>query len=796
MKVPLSLLKKFIKLSFPPSEISKVLTMAGLEVDAIETVSPEFNGIIVGQVTKTEKHPNADKLCVATVSDGKESYQVVCGAPNCREGLKTAFAKVGSSLKDEEGKDFFIKNAKLRGVESSGMLCSTRELNLGEEHEGIIEFSEDMQVGTDLRDFYSETVFDISLTPNLGHCASVWGVARELSAATGEPVHLPQIAFEEKGSPINSSAKVKVEDKKKCPRYACRIIKNVKVGPSPDWLKNYLASFGIRSVNNVVDVTNYVLMELGHPLHAFDYDLLDGSEVIVRSAQEGELFTTLDNKERVLNKDDLLICDKSKGIALAGIMGGLNTEVGLETKNILIESAYFHPGTIRRTSKRLGLQTDASKRFERGTDPHNVLRSLERAVMLIQQVAGGEITQGTIDIKEDNFPEKVVTCRLSRANKILGTHLGVSEAETIFKRLGMHYQWDGQDLFTVKVPTYRADVRVEIDLIEELARIYGFENISTSQNTYHSSTLAPAPIFLFEREVRGRLIAEGLQEFLTCDLIGPEMNQLVQLPTMPEDSIIKVMNPTSIDQSILRTSLLPGMLQLLQYNIDHQNSNVCGFEIGRIHFKEKDQFKEQSAAGILLYGNYVPHSWAEKSKPADFYDLKGILENVLHELCIPNITFKENNLSIFHMGRQASIFSDSLEIGSLGEIHPSIQRILGIPQRILFAEINLHDLFQVRKKECKFQEIPIYPCSDRDWTITMPKEMEIQKVIDVILSIPSCLLEEVTLLDIYHSDKLGKNLKNATFHFVYRDFQKTIAQEDVDAEHARILSESEKIIKI
>lgn len=796
MRIPLSWLKEYIDINQTPAQIAKTLTLAGLEVDGIETTGSGFSNVVVGRVTHTEKHPEADKLCIATVTDGKDSFQVVCGAPNCREGLKTAFAMVGATLPDDEGKSFKVKRAKLRGVESFGMLCSAKELRLGDEHEGIIEFADHVKEGADVAEMYSDSVFEISLTPNLGHCASLIGIARELSAATKTPVKHPvAIVQEDAFKPIASQAKVTVEDKKRCPRYACRVINDVKIAPSPDWLQKKLVASGLRPINNVVDITNYVLLELGHPLHAFDYDRLEGHEIIVNCATEGEKFITLDGKERILSADDLLIRDKAKGIAIAGVMGGQNTEVTDSTKNILLESAYFQPTSIRKTSKRQGLQTDSSKRFERGADPNNVLKALDRAAMLIQQIADGKVAKDIIDVKEGEFPEKVVTCRLSRINSILGNHLGISEVESVFQRLGMPYRWDGRDTFTVTVPTYRVDVNIEIDLIEEVVRIYGFENLVKTAPKYTSSNIPHSPIFLFEREIRSRLIAEGLQEFLTCDLIGPSSLDVIKGSIMPEEAMVKVLNPTSIEQSILRTSMLPGLLQMVKFNWDHQNPDISGFEVGRIHFKKGDQFKEQTTAAVILSGKNKPHSWDKKPYEVDFFDLKGIVENLLQQLGISNYVFKENNLHTFHSGRQASIYVGDLEVGSIGEVHPSIIRRLDVPQRIYFAELNLHDLYTVRKSDQRMQEIPVFPCSERDWTITLKEEAPIEKVFQAIRAIRSNLLEDVTLIDIYRSDKLGAGLKNVTLRFVYRDKKKTIAQEAVDTEHARIMEETVKALQ-
>ncbi|WP_075883471.1 phenylalanine--tRNA ligase subunit beta [Candidatus Protochlamydia sp. W-9] len=785
MRIPLSWLKEYIDLNLEPVEIAKILTMAGLEVDGYEEIGKGFSGVIVGDVLEVEKHPNADKLLIALVSDGKEIHQVVCGASNCRKGLKTAFAPVGASLIDE-GKEFKIKKGKLRGIESNGMLCSAKELQISNEDDGIMELPEHLQAGTALDTLYSDTIFEISLTPNLGHCASIVGVARELSAATGHPLRYPHLVFKEEGNLINNSLTLDIEAKEACSRYTCRVIKNVEVGASPDWLKAKIEKSGLRSVNNIVDVTNYVLLEMGHPLHAFDYDLVKGKKIVVRMAQEGEIFETLDGKERILKDSHLVIADSEKPIAIAGVMGGRNSEVNEKTTNIILESAFFDSIFVRKTSKQLGLQTDASKRFERGTDPNQLISVLNRAAMLIQMVAGGIIEDSIIDEQTKDFLELTIRCRLSRINQILGTTLSRGEVEAIFQSLGFHYQWDGQNSFMVCVPTYRTDVKEEIDLIEEVARIYGYDHIPRNGGRYQTSKLPDAPIYLFEKEIQSCLIAEGLQEFITCDLIGPTLVNVVQKLSMPAEAIVKVLNPTSIEQSILRPSLLPGLLQVVKYNLDHQNHQINGFEIGRIHFKDGDQYQEQSVVGILLSGFSQPYHFEEKKREYDFYDLKGIIENLLKELGIEKPQFKNLDLKTFHSGRQASLFVDELEVGSFGEVHPSIQRRLDVSQRILFGEFNLHDLMQVATKLEKVKPLAIYPGSERDWTFTIKTSVSFAEIIKAIHEQKSDLLENVLLLDIYRSEKLTVGHQNMTLRFVYRDFSKTIAQEVVENEHQRL----------
>jgi phenylalanyl-tRNA synthetase beta chain len=795
MKIPLSWLKKYIDIQQAPSEIAHTLTMLGLEVESVDSFSPSFDNVVIGEVTGCSKHPNADNLQVASVTDGEVLVQVVCGAPNCRKGLKTAFCRVGGTIEEESGKVFKVKKAKIRGVESFGMLCSEKELRLSEDHEKIIELPEDAETGADLKKLYEEDVLEVALTPNLGYTASLLGVARELSAALRIPYKRPDAKIVEESDTIAAEkVSVEIHDDEKCPRYACRLVENAAVGPSPLWLQQALGKVGIRSVNNIVDVTNYVLMEMGHPLHAFDFDKVDGGEIHVRAAKEGEVIKTLDEKNRTLQEGFLLICDKSQPIALAGVMGGFDSEVSGATVNVLIESAAFEPGIIRKASKHYGLISEASKRFERGCDPNNVLPALDRAAALMREVSGGKIAKGFIDEKKRDFKPQIISCRVGRTNDILGTRLSSGEVEDVFDRLGFSAEWKDSDTLEVEVPTYRVDVSGEIDLIEEVARIYGYDNIPKSAGRYVGSDTPHAPIFLFERKTRERLIAEGLQEILTCDLISPEQVKLVQEGAITEDLIIRVKNPSSLDQSVLRPSLMPGMLQVVKYNQDRQMLHLSAFEIGRVHFHKEDQFREQSAAGILLTGAAQPYYYKEKPRDVDFYDLKGIFENVMRALSVSGLEFVKSDLNAFHPGRQASAKVGDMTIATLGEIHPRVTREVGIAQKVYYAEFNLHDLLQVRAERKKMHEIPLYPSSSRDWTITMIEEEPVDSIFKAISSLGSNLLEDTFLLDIYRSERIGKGRKNVTIRLVYRSQDKTVSQQDVDQEHSRLTEETLKLL--
>lgn len=782
MKIPLSWLKEYIPTQLSAEQIAETLTTIGLEVDSIEPKKLAFEGVVVGKVVEKKPHPDADKLCIATVSDGAQTYQVVCGAPNCRAGLKVAFAKVGAKVGN-----ISIKRAKLRGVESEGMLCSHDELGLSDGIEGgIIELPEDVKEGTDLSTLYGDLILEIALTPNLAHCASVRGIARELAAITQEKLYHPKFSLVEKSDdPIGKHVNITVENPKACPRYACRLITGVTIAPSPEWLKQRIEQCGMRSVNNVVDITNLVLLELGHPLHAFDFEKIQKKQIVVRNAKKGEKLTTLEGKEHFPTDEMLMICDGKEPIAIAGVMGTAHTEVSDETTTILLESAYFEPSQVRRTSKHLGVKTEASYRFERGTDPNGVIEALERASAWICEIAGGIALHGALDCKKQDFPCTTTSCRTSRINQVLGTQLSTGEIETIFHRLGMRTHTTKDEYIDVEVPTYRHDINIEMDLIEEVARLYGYDNIHKRMRlSFRTGTLPHSPAYLFEKEVRTALIAEGLQELLTCDLISPEQAEIVESDSIPQRALLKILNPSSHAQSVLRPSLLPGLLNVVKTNFDHGIHSLSGFEVGRLHFKTKNQIVEPTVVSLVMTGERVPYHWEKKSQPVDFFDLKGIIENLFNKI---SFSFRPSRYRNFHPGRQVSVMANELEVGIMGEVHPETLKKADLSQPVYFAELNLEDLQRIYPQEVKMAPLPHYPASIRDWTVTLSEEMAVGKLLNQIECIPSKLLESVLLLDVYHSEALGSDKKNVTLRFVYRDREKTISIEAVEKEHSRII---------
>ena len=637
--------------------------------------------------------------------------------------------------------------------------------------------------GEGIEEIEDDVVFEIGLTPNLGHCMSILGIARELSAILNIPLKRKRLEFDEFNEKTSLSVTIKNTDS--CSKYSCRIVKDVKIAPSPDWLKKRLEACGLRSINNAVDIGNYVMLELGQPLHMFDFDKLQNKSIRVDLSNNNESMTTLDDVERKIPNGALVIYDGKNPVALAGVIGGKESAVSDSSSSVLIESAYFSPEIIRKSSKLLNLRSESSLRFERGIDFLGVDPALDMAAHLLQSVAGGKIVKGPFGaVCKEYSPRQLEMCP-DQANRILGTHLSLREMATLLGRLEIEVLLESEDVIRVQIPSYRNDLKSEIDLIEEIGRMFGFNNIPRSIPRHASSTISHAPLYLFEEEVRAKLVAQGLQECLTCDLISPKLANLSKESSMGEDAQIHVLYPASLDQSVLRTSLLPGLLEVIKFNLDHQNSTVAAYEVGHIHFKNKDQFFVEPAAGIVLTGRNAPYHFETKPDVVDFFDLKGHVEDLLAALGIPR-TFAPSHLHAFHPGRQAQIFSGHVEIGALGEVLPKHLRELGIDQRVLYAELNLHVLLNLKKKEIKIIPPPNFPGSNRDWTITLDQKMQIGPLLKMIKDLDSPLLEDVHLLDIYKSEKLATETMNATLRFSYRDRTKTVEYEDVEKEHKRI----------
>lgn len=788
MKVPLSLLKSFIPLEISIETVCDTLTLLGIEVDSIINQHPPFARVIVGEVLSVKRHPNAEKLQIAEVHDGKHPVQVVCGASNCRAGIKTAFATVGSLVVDSEDNPRTIEKTSIRGVDSLGMLCSASELHLWKDSSGIMELPLDWENGKDLALLLWDPILELSLTPNLGHCLSALGIARELSAALQKPLLPNTFALtENKESPLEKKIAVNIDDFSLCPRYMGRMIENVTIRPSPFWLQKALLSCGLKPICNAVDITNFIMLKTGQPLHAFDSDVIEGHAIHISPSKTSQKWIGLDGIERDIPAETLLICDAKKPIAIAGILGGKNSAVQSQTKNIFLEAAFFDPVTIRKGAKKVGLRTDSAIRFEKGIDPNGIEAALNEAASLIAEICNGCIAKGKIDIKKGEFLPKKISFRPERANRLLGTKLSQTEIESILHRLQCKTYPFNETTLTVEVPTYRFDLAEEIDLIEEIVRIYGYNNIEKNTARSTPSQIPQDPIFVFEKNLRNRCTGLGLQEFLTSDLISPKLSDLcMEFMTARGIQFLKAIHAKTEEYSILRPSLLPGLLQVAKTNLDFKNNNFNAFEIGRIHFLQQEKCIEVPMLSLLLSGKSTPGHWSSKTEDVDFYSLKGLIENLFEGLRIFNVSFEQSNRISFHPGRQADIKSNGLTIGSMGEIHPELLAKLDIKQRLLFAELDIEHLIKLHQPKAQFQNIPHLPSSERDWTISLPLNSSMEPLFLSIQSHRPQILEKFELIDLYQPE--NGTQKNATFRFTYRDLVKTISYEEVEQEHAKLIA--------
>ncbi len=787
MRITLSLLKEFIDTKLAPKDIAHLFTQAGIEVDKIENENPSFTNVFSVKILDVQNHPKANNLKIAKVSDGKNTYQVVCAAKNCKKNLISAFAKIGATLSDEKGNIFKIKKAKLKEVESFGMLCSAFELKLSQEKNQILELDDTFELGKDLS-FLSEPIFEISLTPNLGHLMSAIGLARELACLTKQKIKMPLLRLKEESKKnIEKLLTITIEDRR-CKRYIARVIENVNVAPSPMWLKNQLQACGFRSINNIVDATNYIMLKFNQPMHVFDYDKIYRHELKVTTNDEETDFKSLDEIDRKIPKDSLVIKDGKKAVAIAGIIGDFSSCVTNCTKAIILEAANFDATSIRKTSKLLNLKTQSSIRFEKSIDPNMIETAIDHLAALIVDIANGKVTKGKIDIKKDKICKNEISIRIKRAQKILGTKISENEIIDIFERLDFEIIEKNEEAILVQVPSYRNDLSHEIDLIEEIARIYGYNNIAKVNPYYRSSNATHSEEYLFEKEIKSYLRNCSLQEIKTCDLISPKLSEIALL-NLNSDALIQVKHFKSVDQSILRPTLLPSLLEVVKFNHDRKNFDISGYEISKIHFKNKDEYIERNTLSLIMSGKRNPHLWDKTNFDVNFYDLKGILENILSTILNKKYKFNNSNRKGFHPLKQAIITLENKEFAIIGEIHPNILKSFDIKKRVFFAELDLEFIFQNKTSQIDFQKISEFPSSFRDLTLTIDETLNIQNIFDFFDKIKPQILENIYLIDLF---KTAQNKKNVTFRFIYRDPIKTLSNEEIEAHHSKITKEITK----
>jgi phenylalanyl-tRNA synthetase beta chain len=826
MKVTLNWLKEYVEFDWSPEELAERLTMLGIEVEGIQKLGGEFEGVVVAEVLTRDKHPNADRLSLCRVADGRGERQIVCGAQNFKAGDKVPLILPGASLPPKPGEPpMQIKIGKIRGVESQGMLCSPQELGLGDAVDGLLILKPDAKVGQPFAEYLgrtgSDVVYDLEITPNRPDLNSVIGIAREISALTGNPLKLPDAGLlaltpalptdrsapsPQPSPPVgereNKSAvagmasgdfvKIRLEDAELCPRYLARLVRGVKVGPSPGWLKNTLEKVGIRSISNVVDVTNYVMLEIGQPLHAFDYHLIakgkDGTPtIVVRRAAEGEKFTTLDGQQRTLTNQMLLIADEQKGIALAGIMGGQNTEINDQTADVLIESALFNPTNIRRTSKQLGLRTESSYRFERGCDPNlGVEFASRRAASLILQLAGGQLAEGAVDAYPKPIGEKLISLRHCKVSELLGVRLTPAQNVKYLKQLGLRIAAEnGDEHCEVEAPTFRVDLKREIDLIEEIARMHGVENIPASppRGAIGSNEFDAVQDEL--AAARRILTGLGLNEAQGQTLISDADVQV------PKAEWVQLANPLSSDMNVLRPSLLPGLLHALRHNLARKNESVALFEIGRVFTQNNGQIREERRLAVALTGLRNPPFWSGSERDAkfDISDLKGMLEEFLEQFGMRGLSYVRRPESTTLCLESAAIQLGKNAVGELGQLLPTLAKRYDLRDAVLLAEVNL-DLLLARRNPAKtLKPLPAFPAIRRDVAMLVPEPTTHEAVLSAVKQAKPQNLEAVELFDVFRGKNVPAGRKSMAYAFTYRSAERTLTDAEVNGAHEKLVEQ-------
>lgn len=791
MKISYNWLKELVDFDWTPEQLADKLTMSGLETESILPMVEGLDKIVVGKVEKTEKHPSSDKLSVCLVNVGSKKLQIVCGAPNVQTGQFVPVALVGAILPD----GMQIKSDEIKKVKSEGMLCSEKELGLGEEKDGIMVLENGLQAGISLKTALGldDWILDVDLTPNRPDCLSMLGIAREISALTGSPIRKPKIEIIESSEQISSYVRIEIEDKIACPRYTARIVKSVNIAPSPFWLKRKLLAVGIRPINNVVDIGNLVMMELGHPLHAFDYALFSTKKIAVKKAKENERFITLDGVERKLNQDVLLITDGKNGVAIAGIMGGMESEISSYTKDVLIESAYFDPRTIRRGRMKLGISTESSYRFERGADPNITEMAVNRAASLIKQIAGGEILKGVAD----TYPNPIIPLKLDlrpkRVNQILSISLSAQEMSKILNSLDLKTKDKGNSL-EVEAPTFRPDLTREIDLIEEIARIYGYDKIGIASNAGGSLLTEIIVEEKLQRKVKNLLIGKGFFEIVTNNLVHPKLLNKIN----PEYEPLALRNPLSEEMSVLATSLAYGMLSIIAHNKNHKQNDLKLFELGKIILpKEKDKLPlEKQSLCLALSGKRKPMQWGESHKDeVDFFDLKGIIEEIFESIGVAKLEVSPNKKSLFEPDCSLSFLANRELIGFCGEISKEILDDFDIKDKVFLAELDFELLAKLTPFEISYVALPKFPDSKRDLAILVDQDVLSQEVEKTIREVGKELVDEVALFDVYQGKQIPKEKKSLAYSISYRLPERTLTDKEIETAHQNIINQLKKEFK-
>lgn len=790
MIVTYNWLKEFVDFQLSPQQLCDRLTMAGLEVDALEEIGGNLDSVIVAKLESVEKHPDADRLTVCQVNNGTETVQVVCGATNHKTGDLIALAQPGSVLPG----DFKIKKSKIRGQVSQGMLCSEKELALAEDSPGIMILPAGLTLGEPvfaalgLKDFQIE----IGLTPNRPDCLSVVGVAREVAALCQQELKLPVSNVEEIDDQIENHAAVVIENEEGCPRYAARMVKNITIGPSPDWMVRRLEAVGMRSINNVVDVTNYVMMELGHPLHAFDFRYLEDGKIVVKSAKAGEKFTTLDDQEHSLSAEDLMICDGQRPVAMAGVMGGLNSEVQSDTSTVLLEAAYFKPTMIRRTSKRHGLHTESSHRFERGADIDMIPVALDRAASLIAELADGQVASGMIDCYPRQLDPVVIEITTPRVKKLLDIPISTDEVKQHLESIGLQTLDGGRsDCLQVTVPSFRPDIEREVDLIEEVARLYGYGRIPVTMPVGTVDAKLPPLRQLLQKSLRQTMVASGFSEAINYSFVAADsLNKIAIGADDRRFTQVKILNPLSEDQAVMRTSLVPSLLDTVSRNLNYRSSNLRLFELRPVFLtqSDRDQCLEKLSLTAVMSGQSSPEGWSQDPSLVDFYDIKGVVEEILAKVNIYNVSFDSTvSQPYLHPGKSCQLVLGEKSLGFIGEVHPEVLNNFTIEQPVYLFELDVDAIIASAGQYAQFKTLSKFPDVKRDSALLLDESISADQVMDIVNKSKIRLVESASIFDLYTGKGVPVGKKSLAIRVCYRDLEKTLTEAEVTKSHDKLI---------
>jgi len=790
MKFSLSWLTEYIPVEISVAELSDRLTMAGLEVDSISDRYEYLDTVITGRILESQPHPDAESLKLCVVDIGGEKLKIVCGAPNAETGMVTACAIPGTVFPDGR----VIEKAVIHNRESNGMLCSEYELGIGPDSSGLLSLNPDTALGEKVVKVLglSDTIFEVDLTPNRPDCLGIIGIAREVAAIQRGSVIYPEKTDAGSGKAVFDLTSVSIQDPDLCPRYCARVVLDVTVGPSPFWLQDRLLSVGLRPINNLVDVTNFVMMETGQPLHAFDFDKLADNRIIVRASVKGESFTTLDGKERKLSSGMLLICDAEKPVALAGVMGGFNSEISEETRSVLIESACFNPVSVRKTSKSLGLYTDASHRFERGVDPDGTAAALNRAAVLMQEITGGRLVEGVVDEHPGPAVFKTIPLSVKNTNRLLGTDLDQKSMAEHFKSIEFSVEEKGDDLLAVTVPSFRVDVSRHEDLVEEVARLSGYNSIPTTFPLIPSDTRLPSRRLVIRNEIKNLLLGYGFSEAINYSFINRSACEQLRLgPDDPRRNMLEILNPLSEEQSVMRTSLIPGLVGTMHRNVSMQTKTLRLFEIGKIFFNtgKNKQPREVENLTCIWTGKRNGFSWHDKREDCDFYDIKGVTEGLFKALKVEKVKFTSlpaESCCYLKPGHTAGIYAGEGIIGVVGEIHPEAAANFDLKQSVFILELDLELLIPLIPEAKISKPLPKFPSVSRDITMIVDRDIEAQSIIEHFGSVNEKILEKVQLFDVYEGKPVPEGKKSLSLRLIYRSPEKTLEDEFVNNIHNRI----------